>query len=174
MRSAGVMEKCTFCVQRIRRAEEEALARGAPLNDGEVQPACVADLPASALVFGDLNDPNSQVSRLLAEQQNRVFPPAGQPGHRTLGLLPERRCVPCLINLASQPHWEQPLPQDEELAEKDRAVREENLLLDPRPPDEINRMVMDPMHRLGVRFWMMFVILGGGVAMLGWQSGSTR
>jgi Fe-S-cluster-containing dehydrogenase component len=65
VRSAGVMEKCTFCVQRIRRAEEKALAEGRPLGDGEVVPACVQTCPTSALVFGDLYDPESQVTRLV-------------------------------------------------------------------------------------------------------------
>jgi Fe-S-cluster-containing dehydrogenase component len=66
VRSAGVMEKCTFCVQRIRRAEEKALVEGRALRDGEVVPACVQTCPPSALVFGDLNDPNSQVAKIVA------------------------------------------------------------------------------------------------------------
>jgi Fe-S-cluster-containing dehydrogenase component len=65
VRSAGVMEKCSFCVQRIRRAEEKALAEARDLVDGEVIPACVQSCPTGALVFGDLHDPNSQVARLL-------------------------------------------------------------------------------------------------------------
>jgi molybdopterin-containing oxidoreductase family iron-sulfur binding subunit len=65
VRSAGVMEKCTFCVQRIRRVEQEALSRGRPLRDGEVVPACVQTCPTSALVFGDLHDHESQVAELL-------------------------------------------------------------------------------------------------------------
>jgi len=69
VRSAGIMEKCTFCVQRIRRAEQEALAEGRPLRDGEVMPACVQTCPPSALVFGDLNDSNSQVAKLAANQR---------------------------------------------------------------------------------------------------------
>jgi Fe-S-cluster-containing dehydrogenase component len=69
VRSAGVMEKCTFCVQRIRRAEETALAEGRALRDGEVTPACVQTCPPSALIFGDLNDPNSQVSKLATSQR---------------------------------------------------------------------------------------------------------
>jgi Fe-S-cluster-containing dehydrogenase component len=65
VRSAGVMEKCTFCVQRIRRAENAALAQGQPLHDGDVVPACVQTCPTGALVFGDLYDHESQVARLL-------------------------------------------------------------------------------------------------------------
>jgi molybdopterin-containing oxidoreductase family iron-sulfur binding subunit len=65
VRSAGVMEKCTFCVQRIRRAEEQALVENRPLRDGEAMPACVQACPPTALVFGDLNDPDSKVGKLL-------------------------------------------------------------------------------------------------------------
>ena len=72
VRSAGVMEKCTFCVQRIRRAEEQALVENRELGDGEAMPACVQTCPPSALVFGDLNDPESQVSRIL-ENNSRSF-----------------------------------------------------------------------------------------------------
>jgi molybdopterin-containing oxidoreductase family iron-sulfur binding subunit len=66
------MEKCTFCVQRIRRAEQEALAQGQPLKDGMVVPACVQTCPTDALVFGDLYDPESGVARLL-ENNPRQF-----------------------------------------------------------------------------------------------------
>jgi Fe-S-cluster-containing dehydrogenase component len=71
VRSAGIMEKCTFCVQRIRRVEQEALAEGRSLSDGEVVPACVQTCPTSALTFGDLYDPESQVTRLLRENDRR-------------------------------------------------------------------------------------------------------
>ena len=64
VREVGVMEKCTFCVQRIKAGEVQAKADGAPLKDGEVKPACAQSCPATALVFGDLNDPESAVSRL--------------------------------------------------------------------------------------------------------------
>jgi Fe-S-cluster-containing dehydrogenase component len=63
-RSAGVMEKCTFCVQRLRRAEEKALVEDRPLKDGEATPACVQACPSDAMAFGDLNDPNSRVAQL--------------------------------------------------------------------------------------------------------------
>jgi molybdopterin-containing oxidoreductase family iron-sulfur binding subunit len=71
VRTAGVMEKCTFCVQRIRRAEQEARARGRKLVDGEVVPACVQTCPTSALVFGDIHDPHSQIAHLLNQNQRR-------------------------------------------------------------------------------------------------------
>ena len=58
------MEKCTFCIQRIQRGKEDAAQEGRPLADGDVQPACVQSCPAEAMVFGDLNDPESKVSRL--------------------------------------------------------------------------------------------------------------
>jgi molybdopterin-containing oxidoreductase family iron-sulfur binding subunit len=64
VRMGGVMEKCTFCIQRIKRAKEDASQDRRPLADGEVQPACVQSCPAEAMVFGDLNDPQSKVSRL--------------------------------------------------------------------------------------------------------------
>jgi len=67
VRSAGIMEKCTFCIQRIRRGEEQALVEKRPLHSSDVQPACVQTCPPGALTFGDLNDPNSEVSRLSKE-----------------------------------------------------------------------------------------------------------
>jgi molybdopterin-containing oxidoreductase family iron-sulfur binding subunit len=64
VRAGGVMEKCTFCIQRIKRAKQDATRGHRPLADGDVQPACVQSCPAEAMVFGDLNDPESKVSRL--------------------------------------------------------------------------------------------------------------
>jgi Fe-S-cluster-containing dehydrogenase component len=64
LREAGVMEKCTFCSQRILAGEIKAKAENRELQDGEVKPACVQSCPTTAMVFGDLNDPNSQVSRM--------------------------------------------------------------------------------------------------------------
>jgi len=65
VRSRGVMEKCTFCVQRILYAERQAKAQGRTLRDGEIQPACVQSCPTRTFVFGDLMQPDSQVSRLF-------------------------------------------------------------------------------------------------------------
>jgi molybdopterin-containing oxidoreductase family iron-sulfur binding subunit len=69
VRSQGIMEKCTYCIQRINRAERQATSQNRPLRDGEVQPACAQTCPSDALVFGDLKDPNSRVSRLYADAQ---------------------------------------------------------------------------------------------------------
>jgi molybdopterin-containing oxidoreductase family iron-sulfur binding subunit len=64
VRSVGMMEKCTFCVQRIRGASDEAQAEKRELKDGDIKPACVQSCSPTALIFGDLNDPASQVSKL--------------------------------------------------------------------------------------------------------------
>ncbi len=66
LREVGVMEKCTFCVQRIKSAQIQAKAEDRALRDGEVQPACAQSCPSRALVFGDLEDGESEVARLSA------------------------------------------------------------------------------------------------------------
>lgn len=66
VREKGVMEKCTFCVQRIREAEDRAKDEGRPVRDGEVTPACAQTCPTGALVFGNLEDPASRVAALAA------------------------------------------------------------------------------------------------------------
>ena len=64
VRSRGVMEKCSFCVQRIQEAKIEARVRGGRISDGDVQTACQQSCPAQAITFGDLNDPCSRVAEL--------------------------------------------------------------------------------------------------------------
>ena len=63
-RTTGIMEKCTFCIQRIRKGEDKARDEGRPVRDGDVTPACVQSCPAQAMTFGNMADPTSQVSRL--------------------------------------------------------------------------------------------------------------
>ena len=63
VRSRGVMEKCTYCVQRIRHAGIDSDTEGRPIRDGEILTACQAACPAQAIVFGDINDGQGQVKQ---------------------------------------------------------------------------------------------------------------
>ena len=65
VRPRGVMEKCTFCVQRIKVGKNVAKAEGRPLKDGDIKVACEVACPTEAIVFGDLNDDNSRVSKVF-------------------------------------------------------------------------------------------------------------
>lgn len=71
VRSRGVMEKCSYCIQRIQEAKiESEKDNNRPIKDGEIQSACQQTCPADAIVFGDLNDPNSRVAKLHAEPRS--------------------------------------------------------------------------------------------------------
>ena len=71
IREKGVMEKCTFCIQRIRQAKDTAKDEDRRrVRDGEVTPACVQACPTEAMVFGDLNDPESRVSKMVGNERS--------------------------------------------------------------------------------------------------------
>jgi molybdopterin-containing oxidoreductase family iron-sulfur binding subunit len=67
VRSRGVMEKCTYCVQRINAARIQAKREIATIRDGEIVTACQAVCPTEAIVFGNINDPNSRVAQAQGE-----------------------------------------------------------------------------------------------------------
>jgi Fe-S-cluster-containing dehydrogenase component len=67
VRSRGIMEKCTYCVQRIERARIDARVDGRPIADGEIETACQQVCPSQAITFGSLNDPGSRVNKLHAD-----------------------------------------------------------------------------------------------------------
>jgi MoCo/4Fe-4S cofactor protein with predicted Tat translocation signal len=70
VRSRGVMEKCTYCVQRINERRIDAEREDRKINDTELQTACQQSCPAGAIIFGNINDPNSKVSKLKAQSRN--------------------------------------------------------------------------------------------------------
>jgi len=92
VRDQGVMEKCTFCVQRIAAGKAAAARAGRPLAPGDVLPACAETCPGSAIVFGDLLDPGSEVSRLTRGHPRR---------YQVLGALGTRPAVTYLAKVRS-------------------------------------------------------------------------
>jgi molybdopterin-containing oxidoreductase family iron-sulfur binding subunit len=70
VRRRGVMEKCTFCIQRIHKAEDQAKAEGREIEDGEFTTACAQACPTNAIVFGLLDNPESLVNQLAERQEH--------------------------------------------------------------------------------------------------------
>jgi molybdopterin-containing oxidoreductase family iron-sulfur binding subunit len=91
VRPRGVMEKCTFCVQRIQDVRQRAKIKGRAVRDGEITPACAAACPARAIVFGDLKDPDSLVSKLSRDER----------GYHVLAELGVRPAVTYLANITN-------------------------------------------------------------------------
>lgn len=87
VRMRGVMEKCTFCVQRIKEGKNKAKLEKRPLKDGEIKTACQTSCPTNAIVFGDMNDADSQVSKLFKNE-------------RTYALLEEWHAAPSVKYMA--------------------------------------------------------------------------
>lgn len=92
VRARGVMEKCTFCVQRIQAGKLEAKKEGRRPVDGEVQVACAKSCPTDALVFGDMKDPNSGISKALQLKVKEKSVEAKEP--RAYHVLEELRVMP--------------------------------------------------------------------------------
>lgn len=92
VRARGVMEKCTFCVQRIQLGKLEAKKEGRRPNDGEVITACAKACPTEAIVFGDMKDPESRVSQMLQIVQLEKRVETREP--RAFHVLEELRTMP--------------------------------------------------------------------------------
>jgi molybdopterin-containing oxidoreductase family iron-sulfur binding subunit len=90
VRGAGVMEKCTFCIQRITAAEIDARTEERELKDGEVITACAQACPSRAITFGDLNDPGSAMVRRRVDNTGRIYT-----------MLPELNALPQVTYLRS-------------------------------------------------------------------------
>ena len=73
VRSRGVMEKCSYCVQRIQEAKINTEKEGRRIRDGEILTACQQVCPTQAITFGDLNDPNSQGSQTAGSETELRF-----------------------------------------------------------------------------------------------------
>ena len=93
VRARGVMEKCTYCVQRIREAEIVARREQRPIADGEIVTACQQTCPTGAIVFGDIADPRTRVSR--SRENERLY----QVLH-DLGTVPRTRYLARIVNPA--------------------------------------------------------------------------
>jgi molybdopterin-containing oxidoreductase family iron-sulfur binding subunit len=97
VRTRGVMEKCTYCIQRINAARIEAEKEDRRILDGEVITACQAVCPTQAIIFGDINDPNSQVAQLRKEPTNYALLAELNVRPRTTYLAKVRNVHPDLV-----------------------------------------------------------------------------
>jgi molybdopterin-containing oxidoreductase family iron-sulfur binding subunit len=92
VREKGVMEKCTFCVQRIRGAEDTARLEGRGVRDGEIQPACAQTCPGNAITFGNLKDPAARVTQIAGSGR----------GYRVLESLNTQSAIVYLAKVVSE------------------------------------------------------------------------
>jgi molybdopterin-containing oxidoreductase family iron-sulfur binding subunit len=96
VRARGVMEKCTFCVQRIRGAQNQARLNDRPLREGDVVTACQQACPSGAIVFGNMRDANSGVARAQAD-------PRGYHVLEELNVRPAITYLAKVVNTAETP-----------------------------------------------------------------------
>ena len=96
VRGRGVMEKCTFCIQRISAVRIEAKKAGRKIGGDEVVTACQAACPTNAIIFGDINDPNSQVAKFKSQSHNYALLEELQTQPRTTYLARFRNPNPAL------------------------------------------------------------------------------
>lgn len=96
VRSRGVMEKCTYCVQRIESVKIQAKNERRAVRDGEIVPACAQTCPTEAIVFGDLNDPGSRVAKLHAQPHSYAL-------LSELNIKPRTRYMARLNNALAEP-----------------------------------------------------------------------
>ena len=129
------------------------------MRDGEVVPACAQACPADAIIFGDLNDPESRVSQ------------AGPQRSAAISLLEELGTEPRVTYLKGEGKlWrlkQKPLPRTAcRLLSRRRKTLREQLMLDPRPREEMNQMVMESMTHTSLRYWIAVGILAVLVVVL--------
>ena len=97
VRGRGVMEKCTYCIQRIVEARVEAKKRKEPIKDGDVITACQQACPSQAIIFGDMADPNSKVSQSRADKRSYMLLPETNTRPRTTYLGRVKNPHPTLV-----------------------------------------------------------------------------
>ncbi len=103
VRDKGVMEKCTFCVQRVRAAKDQAQMENRKVRDGEFTTACAQACPTNAIHFGDLMDPDSAVAKLWAKHEVKRHDEQGRPLHEQNKEHAELRGYRVLEELATDP-----------------------------------------------------------------------
>jgi molybdopterin-containing oxidoreductase family iron-sulfur binding subunit len=111
VRSRGVMEKCSMCVQKLQAGKLEAKKEGKPLKDGAVKTACQMACSTGAIIFGDLNDAESEVSKVRADERTYFL-------LEDVGVKPTNSYMVKVRNQDEQMIFEQHVPTKNNEAEK--------------------------------------------------------